>query len=93
VYSDGYPQKWVELISRDASVAVEHLSLAARMDRQCRPLVAVWFTIKVTSEHDGLTSGENLQSVVSRPVDAYPSSWVDVVFNAARRSDTWTAHH
>lgn len=57
VYSDGYRQKWIESIIRDAVVAGEHLSVAARMDLQCRPLVAVWSTMNVSSSTDALTGG------------------------------------
>lgn len=49
VHSDGYRQKWIESITRDAAVAGDNLSLAARMDVSCRPLVAVWSTMNVVS--------------------------------------------
>ncbi|WP_354215022.1 nuclease-related domain-containing protein [Arthrobacter sp. UYCo732] len=93
VYSDGYRQKWIESITRDAAVAGEHLSVAARMDLQCRPLVAVWSTINVTSRYDGLVAGEALTGAITGTVGHFPAEWVDVVYNVARRSDTWTAHH
>jgi hypothetical protein len=93
VYSDGYRQKWVESILRDATVAGEHLSAAARMDLQCRPLVAVWTTMSVSSSYEALVAGEALVGAVTGPADRLPAEWVDVVYNVARRSDTWTAHH
>jgi hypothetical protein len=93
VHSDGYRQKWIESISRDASVAAEHLSLAARMGLQGRPLVAVWSTIGVASDNGALTAGEDLLDAIRRPSADFPPEWVDVVFNVARRSDTWTPHH
>jgi hypothetical protein len=93
VYSDGYRQKWVESILRDAAVAGEHLSAAARMDLQCRPLVAVWTTMNVSSDYVGLVAGEALVAALTTPADRFPAEWVDVVYNVARRSVTWTAHH
>lgn len=89
VYSDGYRQKWAESIIRDAAVAGEHLSVAARMALQCRPLVAVWSTMSVISHYEGLVAGD----VLAGAVTGQPAEWVDVVYNVARRSDTWTAHH
>lgn len=93
VYSDRYRQKWIESISRDAIVAAEHLSLAVRMGLRGRPLVAVWSTMGVASDNDALTAGERLLDAITRPGAGFPPEWVDVVFNVARRSDTWTAHH
>jgi hypothetical protein len=93
VYSDGYRQKWIESITRDAAVAAEHLSAAARMDLQCQPLVAVWSTMSVSSSHDALVAGETLLGAITGPVDRFPAEWADVIYNVARRSDTWTAHH
>ncbi|GAA4035525.1 hypothetical protein GCM10023063_20040 [Arthrobacter methylotrophus] len=93
VYSDGYRQKWVESILRDAAVAGEHLSLAARMDLQCRPLVAVWSTMNVSSLYEGLVAGEALAGTIARQPGWFPTEWVDVVYNVGRRSDTWTTHH
>lgn len=92
VYSDGYRQKWIESITRDAAIVGENLSLAARMDVSCQPLVAVWSTMNVVSSCSSLTAGEDvLASFTGEGV--YPVGWVDVVYNVARRSDTWTAHH
>lgn len=93
VYSDGYRQKWVESIVRDAAVAGEHLAVAARMDLRCRPLVAVWSTMNVTSHCDGLAAGEAITGAITAPGAGFPPEWVEVVYNVARRSDTWTAHH
>jgi hypothetical protein len=93
VYSDGYRQKWVESILRDAAVAGEHLSAAARMDLQCRPLVAVWSTMNLSSNYEGLVAGEALTAAITGADPRFPAEWVDVVYNVARRSDTWTAHH
>jgi hypothetical protein len=95
VYSDGYRQKWLESIVRDAAVAAEHLSVAARMDLQCRPLVAVWSTMSVSTGNEGLSAGEDLIGAItaSGAAAVFPPEWVDVLYNVARRSDTWTAHH
>lgn len=93
IYSDGYRQKWVESIIRDAAVAGQHLSAAARMDLQCRPLLAVWSTMNVHSSYDGLAGGEFLLGAIAGQAAIFPAEWVDVVYNVARRSDTWTAHH
>lgn len=92
VYADGYRQKWIDSITRDAAVAADHLSRAARMDLTCNPLVAVWSTMTVSSAHPALVSGEDLLNTIG-PGGGFPPAWVDVVFNTARRSDTWTAHH
>ncbi|MBG0738888.1 NERD domain-containing protein [Paeniglutamicibacter antarcticus] len=93
VYSDGYRQKWVESIIRDATVAGEHLSVAARMDLQCRPLVAIWSTMSVASNYEGLVVGVDLVGTINGAAPVFPPEWVDVVYGVARRSDTWTAHH
>lgn len=93
VYSDGYRQKWIESISRDAVVAGERLSLAARMDVTCRSLVAVWSTMSVSSNCGALVAGESLVDDVGGSAGVFPAEWVDVIYNVARRSDTWTAHH
>jgi hypothetical protein len=93
VYSDGYRQKWAESILRDAAVAGEHLSAAARMDLRCRPLVAVWTPMSVTSNFESLVAGEALADAITGAAERFPAEWVDVVYNVARRSDTWTAHH
>jgi len=93
VYSDGYLQKWIDSILRDAVVAGEHLSAAARMDLQCRPLVAVWTTMSVASSYEALVQGESLVGSITGASGRFPAEWVDVVYNVARRSDTWTVHH
>jgi hypothetical protein len=90
VYSDGYRQTWIESIERDAGVVAEHLSAAARMTLRCAPLISVWSTVGVRTAGETVWSGEDLQdALIGRP-EAYPPEWVDVVFNVARRSDTWT---
>ena len=76
-----------------AAAAGEHPSVAARMDLVCRPLVAVWSTMSVASSYDGLTAGEGLVAAVTGQGPQFPQEWVDVAFNVARHSDTWTAHH
>ncbi|NSX37164.1 NERD domain-containing protein [Pseudarthrobacter oxydans] len=92
VYADGYRQKWIESIGRDAGLAGEYLARAARMELEVQPLVAVWSTIGVTSSSPYLVAGEDLRAAIAgAPV--FPTSWVDVVYNIARRSDTWTANH
>jgi hypothetical protein len=93
VYSDGYRQKLVESIIRDAAVAGEPLSVAARMALDCRPLVAVWTSMSVSSSSAALIAGEDLVGALTDPGAGFPPEWVDVVYNVARRSDTWTAHH
>lgn len=89
-YSDGYRQKWVDSIVRDAGVAAERLSAAARMDLQCRPLVAAWSTMAVSSSCAELVEAATLGRTIAAPGDGFPPEWVDVVYNVARRSDTWT---
>lgn len=93
VFSDGYRQNWIESIARDAAIAAEYLSLAARMEVTVRPLVAVWSTQGVKSDTPLLCAGEQLAAAIEAAPADYPSAWVDVVHAAARRSDTWTAHH
>lgn len=45
VHSDGYRQKWIESISRDAGLAGEYLARAARTELEVQPLVGVWSSI------------------------------------------------
>jgi hypothetical protein len=88
-YSDGYRQNWVESIGRDAGVVAEILSRAARMHLECEPLLSVWSTVGVLAAGPVMWAGECLQdAVLSRPA-LFPESWVDVIYNAARRSDAW----
>ena len=63
------------------------------MSLACRPLVAVWSTMSVSSNCDGLVAGEALVGAITGTAGSFPPEWVDVVYNVARRSDTWTAHH
>ncbi|HEX9226814.1 MAG TPA: nuclease-related domain-containing protein, partial [Arthrobacter sp.] len=90
VYADGYRQNWQDSIERDASVVAELLSVAARMELVCEPLVSVWSAVGVRSPGGAVAAGESLQdTILGRPA-LYPPEWVDVVFNVARRSDTWS---
>jgi hypothetical protein len=93
VYADGYRQKWIESLTRDAGLAGEYLERAARMELEVQPLVAVWSTIKVASTSSHLVAGEDLCAVISGGAPIFPAAWKDVVYNVARRSDTWTANH
>jgi hypothetical protein len=92
-YADGYRQTWIESLSRDAGLAAEYLSRAARMEVGVQPLVAAWSTVSVSSYIPALVPGEGLWAAVTRGGELFPSAWVDVVYNVARRSDTWTANH
>lgn len=93
VYADGYRQKWIESIARDAGLAGEYLARAARMELEVQPLVAVWSSIGVTSSSPQLVAGEDLTAVITGHAQVFPAAWVEVVYNVARRSDTWTANH
>lgn len=90
VYADGYRQSWNESIERDASVVAELLSVAARMELTCEPVVSVWSALGVRSQGGGVCAGEYLQDIIQGRPALYPPEWVDVVFNVARRSDTWS---
>lgn len=90
VYADGYRQNWNESIERDASVVAEMLSVAARMELACEPLVSVWSAAGVRSPGGAIAAGESLQDIILGRPPLYPPEWVDVVFNIARRSDTWS---
>lgn len=93
-YADGYKQTWLESLARDAGLAGDYLSRAARMDLQVRPLVAAWSTVSVLSYLPTLlVPGEGLWAAITRGDEVFPPAWVDVVYNVARRSDTWTANH
>jgi hypothetical protein len=92
-YADGYRQQWIESLTRDAGLAGDYISTAVRMDLDVHPLVTVWSTIGVTSSSDSLVAGEDLLTAITGQESVFPSEWVEVVFNVARRSDTWTAHH
>lgn len=93
VLADGYKHLWLDSISRDAEVAAGYLSTAARMDITCTPVVAVWSSTGLISEHRRvIDAAEIAERIKSRPA-RYPQAWVDVVYSTARRSDTWTAHH
>lgn len=91
VYSDGYRQNWIESIERDTGVVAELLSVAARMDLKCEPLVSVWSTVGVRAAGGVVWPGEDLQEAILGRPELYPPAWVDVVFNVARRSDAWSA--
>lgn len=93
VYSDGYRQKWIESLARDAGLAGEYLARAARMDLAVQPLVAVWSTIGVSSSSPHVVAGDDLCTAITEGAPALPAAWVEVVYNVARRSDTWTANH
>lgn len=93
VTSDGYRQKWIGSLTRDAGLVAEYLSRAARMELEVQPLVAVWSTIRVTSSSPHLVAGEDLCAVISGAGPVFSAAWVEVVYNVARRSDTWTANH
>lgn len=93
VYTDGYRQNWIDSITRDAGLAAGYLAAAARMELEVQPLVTVWSTLKVSSASTVLAAGEDVVRRVSEGERLYPEAWVDVLFNVARRSDTWTAHH
>lgn len=93
VLADGYKHSWLKSITRDADLAGSYLSTAARMDIACTPVVAVWSTVNMGSQHRRVVDGAEIaERIRSRPV-RFPDAWVDVVFATARRSDTWTAHH
>lgn len=93
-YADGYKQTWLDSLSRDAVLAADYLSRAARMDLRVQPLVAVWSTVSVLSSLPTLlVSGEGLWAAITRGEEVFRPAWVDVVYNVARRSDTWTANH
>jgi len=62
VYADGYRQKWVESLIRDAGPAGEYLARAARMELAVRPLVAVWLTIGLSSSSPPGRRGRALHS-------------------------------
>lgn len=49
--------------------------------------------MSVSSNTDELAAGEALVGFVAGTGEHFPAAWVDVVYNVARRSDTWTAHH
>ncbi|ACL42080.1 NERD domain protein (plasmid) [Pseudarthrobacter chlorophenolicus A6] len=93
VHSDGYRQNWLESLERDAGLVGQYLSTAARMELICQPLVSVWSTQSVNSTNGRLAAGGEVPDVIEGSATAFPSEWVDVVYNVARRSDTWTAHH
>lgn len=93
VNSDGYRQKWIESLTRDAGLAGEYLARAARMELKVQPLVAVWSSIGVTSSSPHLVEGDGLCAAITGGQPAFPTAWVEVAFNVARRSDTWTANH
>lgn len=92
VYADGYRQKWIESFTRDAGQAGEYLARAARMELAVRPLVAAWSTIGVASSSPHLVVGDDLCAAITDGASTFPAAWVDVVYNVARRSDTWTAN-
>lgn len=93
VYADGYRQTWLESLERDAAIAAETLSAAARMDLECVPLVAVWSTVGIKTASRHLIAGERVAERIESAGSSYPPEWVDVVYSTARRSDTWTARH
>ncbi len=93
VYADGYRQKWIDSITRDAGLAGEYLARAARMELEVQPLVAVWSSIGVTSSSPQLVAGEDLGAVITGHAQVIPAAWLEVAYNVARRSDTWTANH
>lgn len=81
-------------MSRDAGLAAEYMSRAARMDLAVQPLVAAWSTVSVLSYLPTLlVPGEGAWAAVTRGGEVFTPAWVDVVYNVARRSDTWTANH
>jgi hypothetical protein len=63
------------------------------MELEVQPLVAVWSSIGVTSSSPQLVAGEDLSSVITGHAQVFPAAWVEVAYNVARRSDTWTANH
>lgn len=93
VYADGYRQKWIESLTRDAGLAGQYLARAARMELEVHPLVAVWSSIGVTSSSPHLVAGEDLSPVITGSGPVFPAAWVEVMYNVVRRSDTWTANH
>lgn len=93
VYADGYRQKWIESLTRDAGLAGQYLERAARMELEVHPLVAVWSSIGVTSSSPHLVAGEDLCAVITGSQQVFPAAWVEVVYNVTRRSDTWPANH
>lgn len=93
VYADGYRQKWIDSITRDAGLAGEYLARAARMELEVQPLVTVWSSIGVTSSSPHLVAGGELCAVITGSEPVFPAAWAEVVYNVARRSDTWTANH
>lgn len=93
VYTDGYRQSWVDSITRDSGIAAGYLANAARMELDVRPLVAVWSTIRVNSASAVLAAGDDVARHITGGEHLYQEAWVDVVFNVARRSDSWTANH
>lgn len=93
VYADGYRQKWIESLTRDAGLAGQYLERAARMELEVHPLVAVWSSIGVTSSSPRLVAGEEICAVITGSQPVFPAAWVEVMYNVARRSDTWTANH
>lgn len=93
VLADGYKHMWLDSITRDADLAAGYLSTAARMDIGCTPVVAVWSTIGLMSEHRRVVDGADISARIRARPARFSAAWVDVVYNTARRSDTWTAHH
>lgn len=93
VLADGYKHLWLDSISRDAEVAAGYLSTAARMDITCTPVVAVWSSIGLTSEHRRVVDAAAIAERIRARPARYSQAWIDVVYSTARRSDTWTAHH
>jgi hypothetical protein len=63
------------------------------MELEVHPLVAVWSSIGVTSSSPHLVAGEDFCAVISGSQPVFPAAWVEVMYNVARRSDTWTANH
>lgn len=93
VLADGYKHTWLESITRDADLASSYLSTAARMEITCTPVVAVWSTVGLDTQHRRVVDGAQIADRIRARPARFPDAWVDVVYATARRSDTWTAHH
>lgn len=93
VYTDGYRQNWIGSITPDAGIAAGYLATAARMGLDIQPLVAVWSTLRVHTASPALVAGDDVARRITGGGHLFPNAWVDVLYNVARRSDTWTAHH
>lgn len=49
--------------------------------------------MSVSSNYGALVAGESLVNDDVGSAGVFPAEWVDVIYNVARRSDTWTAHN